>query len=313
MEKTDSNRNVKTMYFVVRSIMAIVAVLFAFAGEAKLKGLPVMKTYKDYNLSKNNVESLKYTVYAPKTEGGTLTEDDIADFIAEIFFDDKGFRVKEIVYNMEGVVDVNIAWLYNEDAGTVIETRTDKDGKLLARTEYLVNYKLNTVLVRRYENIDDPVTKIEYINVLRYEETWSEDAKHKKVIYKKTDFDYKDGVAMKQAISEESMVKPYTLYIILESLTAPIDYTWLYDYNEKALKASSGKTKKEQMFDGSRNEYKAKSKLLSTISHYGSDKILKDATNYIYSFDKQKNWTEVVQKDNDKSRFIVQRNIKYKF
>jgi hypothetical protein len=292
--------------------MVVAAILFVFSGEAKLKGLPRIKTYKDYNLKKPNVESLKYTVYAAKVEGETVTKGELADFTAEIFFDDKGNRVKEVVYNLEGVVDVNSAWIYNEAAGTVIETRTDKDGKLLSRTEYLVNYKLNTVLVRRYEDFEHPVTKVVMSNILFYEELWTENAKKKTVNYKKTYFDFMDGVAAKQSISEETMEKPYTLYIILESLTAPIDYTWLYDYNEKALKASSGKSKKEPIYDGSLYQYKAKSKLLSTVLYHDKNKILKNETNYIYSFDEQKNWTEVSQKENSIPKFIVRRDIKYR-
>jgi hypothetical protein len=293
--------------------MVVAAMLLVFEGEAKLKGLPRIKTYKDFSLKKSNVESLKYTVYAAQTDGETLAKGEIADFTAEIFFDDKGNRVKEIVYDMEGVVDVNITWNYNEKDGIVIETRKDKDNNLLARTEYLVNYKLNTVIARRYENIEDHVTGIVLTNVLRYEELWTENARQKKVIFKKTDFDYRDGIASRQSISEETMEKPYTLYLILESLTAPIDYTWLYDYNEKALKASSSKTRKELIFDGSWYQYKAKSKLLSEVLYFADNKILKDETNFIYSFDEQKNWIQVVQKENNTPQFIVQRDIKYRF
>jgi hypothetical protein len=293
--------------------MIAAAILFAFSAEAKLKGLPVIKNYKNYNFKKPDIKSLKYTVYAPEVEGEKVTKGEIADFIAEMFFDEKGNKVKEIVYNIgSGKVDVNINWLYDEKAGTVVEVRTDANNELLARTEYLVNYKLNTVLVRRYENIMDPVTEVLLTNVLMYEELWTEDAKHKKVIYKKTFFDFRDGVAMKQSISEETMVKPYTLYLILENLTAPIDYTWLYDYNEKSLKASSGKTKKEPIFDGSLIEYKAKSKLLDRILYFDTDKKLKDEATFVYSFDKKKNWTEVVQNESNKPKFIVQRDIKYK-
>jgi hypothetical protein len=293
-------------------MMVVVAILFVFAGEAKLKGLPRIKTYKDYNLKKPNVESLKYTVYAPKIEGETTAKGEIVDFTAEIFFDGKGNRVKEIAYNMEGIVDVNTVWVYNESAGTVIETRTDKDGEFLSRTEYLVNYKSNTVLARRYENFEDPATKIIKTNILAFEEVWTENAKKKTVNYKKTYFDFRDGVAAKQAISDEAMEKPYTLYSILEDLTAPIDFTWLYDYNEKAFKASSGKTKKEPIYDGSLYRYKAKSKLLSSVLYYDKDKILKNETNFIYTFDEQKNWTEVLQKENNTPKFIVKRDIKYR-
>jgi hypothetical protein len=150
------------------------------------------------------------------------------------------------------------------------------------------------------------------MNVLRHEELWTENAKKKTVTYKKTDFDYRDGVAYKQAISEESMEKPYTLYLILESLTASVDYTWLVGYNERSFKAANGKMKKEAIFDGSRYEYKAKSKLLSSILYFGADKVLKNETNYIYSFDEQKNWTQVIQKENNSPSFIVQRDIKYR-
>jgi hypothetical protein len=294
--------------------MMVAATFITLSGEAKLKGLPVMKSYKNYNLAKQNVESIKYTVYAPKTEGETVTKGEISDFVAEIFFDEKGYRVKEIVYNIEtGKKDVIINWIYNEQAGSVIESRNDTTGKLLARTEYLVNYKTNTVLARRYQDIEDPVTKIITPNVLIHEELWTEDAKNKKVTFKKTYFDFTDGVAAKQAISEEAMEKPYTLFLILEELTAPIDYTWLYDYNTKALKASSGKTKKEIIYDGTWYEYKSKSKLLSSILYYGSDKKLKNITTFTYTADKNKNWTEVIQKEDDKPLFIVQRDIKYRF
>jgi hypothetical protein len=313
MIKKIKYKNMMTTYIFRRSIILAAAVLFVFAGEAKLKGLPVMKSYKDYNFKKPIVESVKYTVYAAKLEGETVTKGEVADFIAEMFFDEKGYKIKEDVYNMDGEIDVKISWQYNEKAGTVIETRIDKDGKLLARTEYITNYKFNTVNARRYADIENFVTKIVLTNVLRNEELWTENAKQKKVIFKKTDFDYRDGVAAKQSISEESMEKPYTLYSILESLTAPIDYTWLYDYNEKIFKASSGKTKKETIYDGSRYEYRAKSKLLSSVLYFNKDKNLKNETNYIYSFDNNNNWTEVVQKENNNPKFIVQRDIKYRF
>jgi hypothetical protein len=307
-----SKNIMRTMYIFVRSIIIIVAVLFTFSGEAKLKGLPVMKNYKNYSLNKPNVESLKYTVYAPKVEGENVTKGELVDFTAEIFFDEKGYRVKEIVSDMDGEIDVIINWQYDEKAGTVIETRVDKDGKLLARTEYLVNYKLNTVIARRYEDIEDPITQIVLTNVLRYEELWTENAKKKSVTFKKTDFDFRSGVAIRQSISEEPIEKPYTVYLILESLTAPIDYTWLYNYNEKALKASNRKSRKEPIYNGSRYEYKTKSKLLSAVLYFEEDKILKDETTFNYSFDEQKNWTEVVQKENNSPRFIVQRDIKYR-
>jgi hypothetical protein len=292
----------------------IAAVLFAVSGDAKLKGLPLIKTWKDYNLKSPNVESLKYTVYAPKIEGETLTKGEVADVIAEIFFDEKGNRVKEIVYNNKsGKEDVVTNWLYSEEKGTVVEVRTDMNTGLNSKIEYIVNYKLNTVFARKYEDIKDYATNIVVPNILIYEELWTENAKKKSVTYKKTEFDVRDGLAIKQSISEETMEKPYTLYNILESLTAPIDCTWLYDYNDKALKASSGKTKKEPIYDGSRYEYKAKSKLLDRVLYFGNDKKLKNETVFVYSFDEKKNWFEVIQKDNNKPIFIVQRDIKYRF
>jgi hypothetical protein len=304
--------NMKRAYTFIKGILVVSAMLLVFSGEAKLKGLPAMKSYKDYNLKKPDVASLKYTVYAPVVEGDKVTKGDLADFTAEIFFDSKGYRVKEIVTNMDGEVDVIINWQYNEAAGTVIEARTNKDGELLARTEYLVNYKLNTVLARRYQDIEDHGAKTVYPNVMVHEELWTENAKEKTVTFKKTYYDFRDGVAAKQSISTESMEKPYTLYLVLESLTAPIDYTWLYNYNDNALKASSGKTRKEPIYDGTLYEYKAKGKLLSNILHYDKDKILKNEITFVYSFDSKKNWTEVIQKESNKPAFIVQRDIKYR-
>jgi hypothetical protein len=195
----------------------------------------------------------------------------------------------------------------------VVEARTDMNTGLNSRVEYIVNYKLNTVFARKYEDIRDYATDIVVPNVLMYEEVWTENAKKKSVTYKKTEFDITDGVAMKQSISEEAMTKPYTLYMILESLTAPIDCTWLYDYSDKAFKAANGKTKKEPIYDGSRYEYKAKSKLLDRVLYFGNDKKLKNETVFVYSFDENKNWTEVIQKEDSKPRFIVQRDIKYRF
>jgi Holliday junction resolvase-like predicted endonuclease len=296
----------------MKTIIVVAATLIAFGGNAKLKGLPVMKSYKDYNLVKQNVESIKYTVYAPKNSE-TTEKGEIVDFTAEIFFDQKGYRVKEIIYSIQtGKIDVIVNWVYDEDAGVVIEARTDTSGKVLARTEYLVNYKTNTVLARRYQDIEDPITKIITPSILIHEELWSEDAKNKKVIFKKTYFDFRDGIAAKQAISEEVMEKPYTLFVILAELTAPIDYTWLYDYNIKMFKATNRKIKKEMIYDGSRYEYKSKSKLLSSIEYYGNDKKLKNITTFVYSKDKYKNWTEVIQKEDNKVMFIVNRDIKYR-
>jgi hypothetical protein len=292
--------------------MMITVVLTAFQADAKLKGLPMMKSYKDYNIAKNNVESLKYTVYTPKIEGDKVTKGEISDFSAEIFFDDKGYRVKEIVYDiLSGNVEVNITWVYDESKGTVIETRSDAKGDLLERIEYLVNYKSKTVLARRYQNIQEEKGII-IPNVLLYEELWTEDGRNKKVIFKKTDFDPSDGVASKQAISEEIMEKPYTLYLILENLTAHIDYTWLRSYNMKTFKALSKKTRKENIFDGSRYEYKAKSKLLREISYFESNEKLKNITTFTYSFDNFKNWTEVIQNEDGKPDFIVNRDIRYR-
>jgi len=295
-------------------IMVIAAVVFStLPGEAKLKGLPTIKTYKDYNLGKKNVASVKYTVYAPKIEGETLTKGEIADFIAEIFFDESGNRTKEIVYHIEtGALDVKIDWYYDEEKGTVSEVRTDSVGELLARTMYIVNYKANTVFARRYENIKDPVTEVLIPDVLLYEELWTEDSKKKTVTFKKTDFSIVDGTPIKQAITEYALAKPYTLYTILENETAAIDYSWLPDYRTKLLKTTSGNTKKEAIYDGTSYEYKAKKKLLSNILWYESDKKLKSEVTYTYSFDKQKNWTEVVQKENNNPLFIVNRDIKYR-
>jgi hypothetical protein len=314
MVRKVKKKDMKTKVKIYKAITVIAMVMVAaVAADAKLKGLPLMKSYKDYNLKKQNVESIKYMVYEPKIEGDKVMKGELVDFTAEIFFDEKGYRVKEIVYNPgTGEVEVNSIWQYDEKNGTVIETRTDKKGELMSRTEYLVNYKLNTVIARRYENVFDPQTEILLTNVLLYEEVWTENAKQKKVKFKKTDFDYVDGVAYKQSISEEDMEKPYTLYSILEYLTAPIDYTWLCNYNENSFKAANGKTKKEKIYDGSRYEYKAKSKLLSSVLYFGDDKVLKNETIFVYSFDNQKNWTEVVQKENNSPSFIVKRDIKYR-
>jgi hypothetical protein len=297
----------------LKSVAIVLAVLSACQGEAKLKGLPTIKSYKDYNFAKNNVESVKYTVYSPIVEGEKITKGEVADFIAETFFDENGNRVKEFVYHIAtGKLDVKIEWFYDLDNGTVTEVRTDSEGELLARTEYLANFKSNTVLARRYENVKDPVTEAVIPNVLLYEELWTEDSKKKNVTFKKTFFSIVDGIAIKQSISEYALEKPYTLYTLLEEETASIDYTWVPDYREKLLKSSSGKTKKEAIYDGSKYEYKAKSKLLSSVLYYGSDKKLKNEAIYTYSFDKQKNWTEVVQKENNSPRYIVQREIKYR-
>jgi hypothetical protein len=195
----------------------------------------------------------------------------------------------------------------------VVEARTDMNTGLNSRVEYIVNYKLNTVFARKYEDIIDYITGAVMPDILMYEEVWTENAKKKSVTYKKTEFDIRDGIAIKQSISEETMEKPYTLYNILESLTATIDYTWLYDYSDRAFKAANGKTKKEPIFDGSRYEYKAKSKLLDRVLYFGNDKKLKNETVFVYSFDGKKNWTEVIQKEDGKPRFIVQRDIKYRF
>jgi hypothetical protein len=310
-KKNKSENMVKRIF----KIMVFAAAVFlAIPGQAKLKGLPTIKSYKDYSFSKKNVASVKYTVYAPKVEGEVISKGEVADFITEIFFDENGNRMKEIVYHIEtGAVEVNIVWYYDDEKGSVSEVRTDAKGELLARTEYITNYKAGTVLARRYENIIHPVTEEIIPNVLLYEELWAENSKKKTVSFKKTSYSVLDGLAMKQSITEYDLAKPYTLYTILEEETAPIDYSWLPDYSAKLRKTTSGNTKKEAIiYDGSKYEYKAKKKLLSNILYFGSDKTLKSEVTYTYNFDNQKNWTEVVQKEDNKPQFIVIRDIKYR-
>jgi hypothetical protein len=301
------------MMKIFKTVMVAAAVTVALAGEAKLKGLPALKTYRDYNLKKNNVLSVKYGVFAPVVDGDKTVRGEPSDFACEVFFDEKGVRVKEIVYNIEtGKPDVNIVWKYDEKAGTVVEVRTDGNGELLERREFLVNFKFGTVLVRKYKDIKDGATGVVYSNLLMEEELWTENPKKKSVKYKQTIFDIRDGKPMRQSVGEDVIEKPYTMYLMIDELTAPVDYTWLNSYAENTFKASNGKTKKEAIFDGSRYEYRIKSKLLSNILYFDANKNLKSETVYIYDFDRQKNWTQAVEKENDNPRFIVMRDIKYR-
>jgi hypothetical protein len=295
--------------------MVIAAILIVGAGEAKIKGLPQIKNQKDYtlNLKGKKVESLKYTVYDAKVEGDTILKGEVADFIAEIFFDDKGNRNKEIVYHIEtGEVEVDINWQYNEDAGTVIESRFDKKGDMTSRYEYVVNYTLNTVVARKYENLRYGIPPTLRENILMYEEIWTEEAKKKRLKRKKTTYSIADGQAMRQLISEEILEKPYSALWIIESLSAPIDYTWLYDYSDKTFRAANRKTRKEEGFNGGWYEYKAKKGLVNKMLQYEKGKILRNESKFEYSFDDQNNWTQVIQIDNNKPKYVVQRDIKYK-
>ncbi|MDR2424175.1 MAG: hypothetical protein LBD59_05560 [Prevotellaceae bacterium] len=281
------------------------------AAQAKLKGLP-LKSYKDYTLRKNNVESVKYMIYAAKTDGNTISKGAIVDFGLETFFDLKGNRIKEIVYHIEtGAVEATTVWTYDENNSTVTEIRTNEKGEVEYRMEYIANIKAGTVLARKFETIrlDEQTTRE---NVLMYEELWTEIPKTKTLSQKKTFFNVVDGAPIRQSIKEYDFDAPYTLYNMMEEFSGVIDCTWLVDYNARLLKTTSKKTRKETIFNGDILEYSAKSKNLSKITTKDKNKILKNEIIYSYTFDKAKNWTELVQKEGDKPKFIVQRNIIYR-
>ncbi|MDR1926661.1 MAG: hypothetical protein LBQ13_03150 [Endomicrobium sp.] len=294
-------------------MMLTTAMFFILQGEAKLKGLPTIKSYKDYNIGKNNVESLKYTVYSPKLENGVAVPGEIADFIAEIFFDDKGNKIKEKVYHIEtGKLESTTNWTYNEKDGSVIQTRTDSKNEQVYRIEYIVNYKGGTVLSRKYENFTDINTGEARFNVFTTEELWTENAKTQTLKYEKTLYSLVTGEAVRRSTREYPLEKPYTLYTTLDEITTPIDYTWEPDYREKLFKATNSKTRKEDIYNGTQNQYKAKKKLLSNILTYDSNKKLQSEITYIYKYDKKKNWIEVLQKEGDNPQFIVIREINYR-
>ena len=282
------------------------------AAQAKLKGLPAVKSYKDYTLRKNNVESVKYMIYAAKTDGAALTKGAVVDFGLETFFDEKGNRIKEIVYHIEtGAIEATTVWTYDEPSATVSEVRTDEKGEVEYRMEYIANMKAGTVLARKFETVHLDETTVRE-NVLMYEELWSEIPKKKILSQKKTFFNVMDGAPIRQSIKEYDFEAPSTLYNMMEEFSGTIDCTWLVDYNARLLKTTSRKTRKETVFNGDILEYSAKSKILSKITTKDKNKILKNEILYTYSFDKAKNWTELVQKEADKPKIIVERTIKYR-
>lgn len=296
----------------LKSVTLIMAFFFAFSADAKLKGLPFIKSYKDYNLSKKNVAYIKYNVYSPIQQGDNVVPGEPADFTAEMFFDGNGNKVKEVVYHIAtGKVDLTTIWVYNEKEGTVVQTRTDEKGEFLSRTESFVDFKGHKVLSRTYENITDPITKEDFPNVLRYEDSWVEDTKKKTASFKRTHFNHKDKVAERQTIKEFPVSKPYSLYTVIFDAVAPIDYTWLPDYSDKALKATSKNTRNEQIFDGTKYKYVLKKKLLNKIEQYDPDGKQELMTDYVYTLDKQKNWSQVIQYENNNPKYIVVRDIKY--
>jgi hypothetical protein len=288
----------------------VLFVCFAAVADAKLKGLPTIKSYKDYTLNKNNVASVKYTVHVPVVNGDEITPGDIADFTAEIFFDDKGNRVKEVIYHIEtGKVEMTYEWTYNEQTGSVTLARTDAKGDITAREDYIVSPKQGTVTVRRYENVTLADGSVKP-NVLIYDELWTE-AK-KEAVYRKTFYSVTDGIASRQSIKKYPIDKPYTLYRIMDETTAPVDYTWLPDYSARLFKASNGKTRNEAIYNGSTNKYEAKKKVLHAVSTVDADRKLRNITTYNYRYDRNKNWTQLVQYENSLPAYVVVRDIKYK-
>jgi len=305
-----------------RSIVFVLAFFFAFSGEAKLKGLPFMKSYKDYSISKKNVKSVKYTVYSPQVDGakeitnsldGQKFKGEISDYIVEIFFDDNGNRNKEIVYHIEtGAVEISSTWNYNEKDGTMILTRTDGKGELIIRQEFVVNYKAGTVLIRSYQNLVDPNTFQIVPNVLVYEELWTENTKNKKASHKKAVFSFADGSVSDMTLREYNLEKPYAMYHLMEDNSSFVDYTWIPNYSSALFKASNSKMKKENIFDGTRYEYSAKKKLLSSVLKYSKEGNLIGKSDYSYSYDKNKNWVQAIQKEFDKLFYIVLKDIEYR-
>ena len=290
--------------------------MFCFAlcinqGHAKLKELPAIKNFKNFSIAKNNVNSVKYTVYEPVQLNGATAKGDRADFAVEIFFDALGNRSKEIVYHIEtGNIETITTWIYNVADGTVLESRANARNEPLYRIEYLLNKKAGTVLAKKFESaIDKDGNRYD---LFASEELWSELPKSKAVSCKKTLFSPSDGKATRQSLKELPVEKPFSLYTLMDEYSAPIDCVWLSDYLTKLLKTTSGKSRKEKVFDGTSIQYAAKKKLLASVKNFGTDKKPTHETTYSYEFDTNKNWIKLLQKDADTPKFIVERTINYR-
>jgi hypothetical protein len=294
--------------------MACAILFFALSvsqSDAKLKELPAVKSFKNYSIAKNNVNSVKYTIYEPAVSNGVATKGNMADFAVEIFFDALGNRTREIVYHIEtGNIETITSWTYNQADGTVVESRTSARNEPIYRIEYLLNKKAGTVLAKKFESITD--NEGNRRDVFVSEELWSELPKSKAVSCKKTLFSLSDGRATRQSLKELPVEKPFTLYTLMDEYSAPVDCVWLSDYLTRLLKTTSGKSRKEQIFDGTSVQYAAKKKLLASVKNFGIDKKLTHETTYSYELDKNKNWVKLLQKDADKPKFIVERTINYR-
>ncbi|MDR2467080.1 MAG: hypothetical protein LBD35_06770 [Prevotellaceae bacterium] len=295
-----------------RSAFAVLLIaLFVSRGDAKLKELPAIKSFKNFSIAKNNVSSVKYTVYEPVVSNGAATKGNMADFAVEIFFDASGNRTKEIVYHIEtGKIETITSWSYNQTGGTVVESRTNARNEPIYRIEYLLNKKAGTVLAKKFESITDKDG--ERYEIFVSEELWSELPKSKAVSCRKTLFSPADGKATRQSLKELPVEKPFSLYTLMDEYSAPVDCVWLSDYLTKLLKTTSGKSRKEKIFDGTSVQYAAKKKLLVSVKNFGTDRKLTRETAYSYELDANKNWVKLLQKNADKPEFIVERTINYR-
>ena len=278
--------------------------------EAKPKSLPAVKNYSQYDLSSNNVSKMKLTVYAPQIDGDKVEAQGLRDFPVEIFFDDKGNRIKEIVYDiLSGNPAYTMNFEYDAKKGTSGEYCMDSLNTQIWKKIYSVE-KDGSIRVKKYERWFNEQTEEIIPELLTYEMVWKEAPADKQYLYVKYRYDSRQTVAMRME-KKYPISNGVSIYDMMDDIDGDGYYVWLPIFMREYAKAKNKKSRVEEYRLG-KTVYKYESKRLTEKSEYDSEQKLETKSIYKYESDKKNNWNKLIQYRNSLPVYIVTRELEYK-
>ncbi|MDR2562993.1 MAG: hypothetical protein LBC98_03520 [Prevotellaceae bacterium] len=300
--------SMRQMY--VKLGIVIFALCLVLNTAAKPKYLPAIKNCTQYDLLSKNVSKMKVTVYAPQTNGDKVEPQGLRDFPLELFFDDKGNCVKEIIYDIiSSKAAYTIHYEYDTKKGTSGEYCMDSLNSQIWKKIYSVE-KDGSIRVKKFERWFNEQTEELIPEMLTYEMVWKEVAADKKFHYVKYRYDSQQTVAMRME-KKYPITEGVSIYDMMDDIDGDKYYVWLPAFMRDYAKAQNKKSRIEEYKLG-KTVYTYESKHLAAKNEYNNIKNLDDKSIYKYEFDNKKNWSKLIQYRNDSPVYIVTREIEYK-
>lgn len=290
--------------------IAIFTLCLVMNSEAKPKYLPSIKNYAQYDLMSKNVSKMKILVYAPQIDGDKVEPQGYRDFPLEIFFDEKGNCIKEVIYDfVSNRVSYTVTYEYDEKKGTSGEYCRDSLNTQIWKKIHSVE-KDGSVRTKKYERWFNEQTEELIPELLTYEIVWKEVPADNKFHYTKYRYDNRQVVAMRME-KKYPIIEGTSVYDMMEDIDGDRYYVWLPSFMRDYAKAKNKKSRVEEYKLG-KTVYTYDAKHLTEKSEFYNIKNTEEKSLYKYDFDKKKNWDKLVQYRNSLPQYIVVREIEYR-